>query len=476
MAISAKNKAKLNDEDLKPISENNITALYVRVSTEFQFEEGYSLEAQIKKLKQWCELKDYHNYKVYQDGGWSGSNIHRPAMEKMISDIKQKRIKRVVVYKLDRLSRSQKDTLFLLEEVFIPNDIEFVSINENFDTSSPYGKAMIGILSVFAQLERENIRERTRMGMYERVKDGWWPGGGNIPFGYDYDANKNTLVVNEHSNEVKQIYSLYLQGYTTTQLCTMFPVCSDRQISNILSRRTYLGEIEYNGEIFKGRHEPLIDRETWERVQALREKRSVKREINRTNLLTGLLVCGKCGAKMRYQKWTKDTYKIWCYSQDKSKPYLVKDPNCNNMKCDADAVEKAVIDDLLKISESISADGKFQFQKISKETGLQTLTKKKELIQLQVKKLYGLYAAEEDSLLLETISDLKKDLEVINKMIVNEQKKVSVEKGFVDSQNTIKNLKNRWPTMSREEQRRAVRMCIDKVVITDGEINIHYLF
>ena len=96
----------------------------------------------------------------------------------------------MVVYKLDRLSRSQKDTLFLLEELFIPNNVEFYSMNENFDTSTPYGKAMIGILSVFAQLERENIRERTRMGMYERVKSGLWMGGGAIPFGYDYDAKE----------------------------------------------------------------------------------------------------------------------------------------------------------------------------------------------------------------------------------------------------------------------------------------------
>lgn len=478
MAISAKNKTKLNDESKKPLSKNNITALYVRVSTDFQYEEGYSLEAQIKKLKQWCELKDYNNYQVYQDGGWSGSNIHRPAMEKMILDIKQGHIKRVVVYKLDRLSRSQKDTLFLLEEVFIPNDIEFISINENFDTSSPYGKAMIGILSVFAQLERENIRERTRMGMYERVKDGWWPGGGGTPFGYDYDANKNILVKNEHSEEVKQIYSLYLQGYTTTQLSTMFPVCSDRQVSNILSRRTYMGEIEYNGEIFKGRHEALVDKETWERVQALREKRSIRRESSRTNLLTGLMFCGKCGAKMRYQKWTKDTYKIWCYSQDKcnTKHYLVKDPNCNNTKCDADAIEKAVIDDLLRVSETVFANGDFKFKKIFEESGLETLIKKKESTQLQIKKLYSLYAGNDDSLLLETISDLKKDLETIDKMIINEQRRTSVEKGLSDCHNTLKNLKNRWSSMSREEQKYAIKKCIDKVVITDGKINVHYLF
>ena len=162
----AKQAAKARTDNEK------ITAVYVRVSTDAQFEEGYSIDAQEEKLRQWCRLKDYTNVEVYQDGGWSGSNLDRPAMKKLISDITCRRVGRVVVYKLDRLSRSQKDTLFLLEEVFIPYDVEFYSLNENFDTSTPYGKAMIGILSVFAQLERENIRERTRMGMYERVKSG----------------------------------------------------------------------------------------------------------------------------------------------------------------------------------------------------------------------------------------------------------------------------------------------------------------
>ena len=123
--MAAKKKKKTQESISENASNENITALYIRVSTDFQSEEGYSLEAQEKKLKQWCELKDYTNYQVYQDGGWSGSNLDRPAMKKLIADIINKRVKRVVVYKLDTLSRSQKDTLFLLEELFIPNQVEF---------------------------------------------------------------------------------------------------------------------------------------------------------------------------------------------------------------------------------------------------------------------------------------------------------------------------------------------------------------
>lgn len=90
----------------------------------------------------------------------------------MVSDIKNGLVSHVVVYKLDRLSRSQKDTLYLIEDVLIPNGVSFVSLNENMDTSTPIGRAMLGIMSAFAQLERETIRERTRMGMKERIKSG----------------------------------------------------------------------------------------------------------------------------------------------------------------------------------------------------------------------------------------------------------------------------------------------------------------
>ena len=207
------------------------TALYIRVSTDSQFEEGYSVDAQKQKLEQYCKLKDIEKYEFYIDGGWSGSNIDRPEMKRMMDEIIEKKIDSVIVYKLDRLSRSQKDTVFLLEDVFIPNNCNFISLNENFDTTTPYGKAMIGILSVFAQLERENIRERTRMGMYERVKSGLWMGCVIIPFGYDYDPSKDILVPNEHAEEVKQIFELYTQGYSSYELSKMFGVCYDIHIN-----------------------------------------------------------------------------------------------------------------------------------------------------------------------------------------------------------------------------------------------------
>ena len=129
-----------------------LRALYIRVSTEAQAEECYSIQAQTERLEAYCKAMGWDNYRCYTDGGYSGSNLDRPEMTRLIADARGGQLATVVVFKLDRLSRSQKDTLYLIEDVFLPHWVDFISLNESIDTSTPYGRAMIGILSAFAQL------------------------------------------------------------------------------------------------------------------------------------------------------------------------------------------------------------------------------------------------------------------------------------------------------------------------------------
>lgn len=187
----------------------NRAALYIRVSTLEQAQEGYSVGEQKERLIAYCKAKDWIIADIYVDGGYTGSNLNRPGIQKLISETDKFDL--VLVYKLDRLSRSQRDTLYLIEEVFRPKGVDFISMQESFDTSTPFGKAMIGLLAVFAQLEREQIKERTWMGRVARAKTGLHHGGGHIPIGYEYEDGH--LVINPYEAEqVRKIYEWYLAG------------------------------------------------------------------------------------------------------------------------------------------------------------------------------------------------------------------------------------------------------------------------
>lgn len=442
-------------------------AIYIRVSTDAQFEEGYSVDAQKEQLTAYCVSKGIKEYDYYIDGGWSGSNIERPEIERLVQDVKMGEISHVVVYKLDRLSRSQKDTLYLIEDVFMPNNVDFVSLTESLDTSTPIGRTMIGILAAFAQLERETIRMRTRMGMNERVKEGYWMGGGRVPFGYDYDRNQGILVPNKDAEKVRKIYDLYIQGYSPQNIANMLGLKYDRLAIQILKRKSNYGIIEYNGVEYQGKHEPIISKEIYDRAMSAMIDRSITRTSTSDYLLTGLVYCGKCGAKMRYQKWGK-WIKLVCYSQQKSKPYLIKDPDCDQEKLYADEVENIVIKRLLSLKEERQEMTATDYS----SSAIELLTYQKEEIEKKIKRLYNLYSESEDDLLLETINENKLQLEKINIKLKNEIK----QKNIIAMRRTIKeaidNLDSQWDYMTQKEKQTLVRTLVNKVIITGEAIKV----
>lgn len=445
-------------------------ALYIRVSTDAQFEEGYSVEAQKQMLEGYCASKGIKNYEFYIDGGFTGSNIERPEMQRLVDEVKRGLISGVVVYKLDRLSRSQKDTLYLIEDVFNPHQTSFTSLNENMDTSTPMGRAMLGILSAFAQLERETIRERTRMGMMERVKLGYWPGGGRTPFGYDYDSEQGILVPNGDAETVRRIYELYLRGYSTARIARMVGMKYDRLVLQILTRKSNTGVIEYNGQEYPGRHQPLISRETYERAMEMMQRRGRQPSAPNELLLSGLLYCGKCGAKMRYQKWGKRGHRIYCYSQQKSKDYLVRNPQCDNMRLWAGEVERAVIEDLMnRVLEPVQGQESPQMVE-----PMELLKSRRQDSARRLRRLYALYAEREDEILRETIAEEKKQMEEIERQIEAERQRGSLSQRQRATREKIAGIRQAWPMLSAHERQEIVRECIEKVVITDGELDIHY--
>lgn len=450
-----------------------IAAIYIRVSTDFQAEEGYSIDAQKEQLSAYCISKGIKNYAFYIDGGWSGSNIDRPEMQKLIKDIKEDKISHVIVYKLDRLSRSQKDTLYLIEDVFNPHGVDFVSLNESMDTSTPMGRLMLGILSAFAQLERENIRLRTRMGMKERVKSGLWMGGGRIPFGYDYDKEKGILVPNKDAEKVRQVYKLYIEGKSPQDIANLLGLKYDKLATQILTRKSNYGIIEYNGEEYQGKHEPIISKETYDIAMKCMLDRSRVRANTSEYLLTGLVYCGKCGAKMRYQKWGKHGSKIVCYSQQSSKPYLVKDPNCDQDKIWSDEVDDIVIKAILQFADNYQSS---KTESLVPEDTTSLLYKQQKELNSKLKKLYNIYAEtdDDDDSLISTINDLKKQLKIVNDRIKLDTQNAIIYTRRKERTQILSTVNELWETMDFKQKKNVVRKLVNKVEITGKNIHIDF--
>lgn len=442
--------------------------LYCRVSTDIQME-GYSIDAQKDFLKSYCKMHEIDNYEFYIDGGYSGSNINRPDMQRLIEDVEDHKIDIVVVFKLDRLSRSQKDTLYLIEEVFNPNDCGFVSIKENFDTNTPFGKAMVGILSVFAQLERETILERTRIGRKKRAEEGLWYGTGNLPFAYDYDEKKGILVSNKEKVEiVNKMVELYLQGMPMTQVGALFGL-QDQTVRSIFTSPVGLGKIPYKDEIFEGQHEPIMTQETYDKLQQKMKERAVTYK-HANYLLAGKIVCGKCGAKYRYQKAGTSSIRLYCYSQQTSKKNLIKDANCDNRRYYDYEIEDYVIKDLISMSLD---ESKFRHNMNMNDINVsQARIDRIAQIDKQVVNLLDYIsegiAVEETK---EKIRKLQEEKEKIQKELSDEKAK---ERKSENLKVVISDLNTAWKTMTFEEQRNIVLEVIDKVVVNDNEIQIYY--
>lgn len=318
---------------------------YARVSTENQ-RENYSIPQQEERLKAYCAAKGWRLLNIYVDGGWSGSGMNRPALGELLEAVERGGIDGVVVYKLDRLSRSQKDTLYLIEDRFLAHGTDFISINENFDTSTPFGRAMIGMLSVFAQLERDQITERFTMGRIGRTKAGYFHGGGSPPTGYDYVDG--LLRVNEYEAlQVREAYRLFLAGGSVNQVSRILaekyaPSWTASKVRSVLKNSLYTGKVRFQGQEYPGLHQPLVDQASFQEANRLLDSLKVsspqRTAFRAKYLLSGLLYCARCGGKFAaghgyYQ----------CYSRSKSCKKYIRDPLCQNRRWPIEALDRLVV-------------------------------------------------------------------------------------------------------------------------------------
>lgn len=337
-------------------------AIYVRVSTARQDMEGYSIPLQKERLFAFCKAKGWVVAGLFVDPGHSGSSLERPGITSLVEGVEAGKFDVVLVYKLDRLSRSQKDTLFLIEDVFMANNTDFVSMQESFDTSTIYGRAMVGILSVFAQMERETITERTLMGRAGRAEEGLWHGGGTDPIGYDYVDG--ALVINkEEAEQVRDVYALYADGHTVTEITRRMEGRTTKHgdwshtstVGNVLDNPLYAGTVHFDGVRGPGKHTPIISIDVDRKVKVRRERlRHAEAAGDSAFLLTGLIYCASCGARYFANKRPNGKVVYSCHSRAKKNKKMVKDPNCKAPHIPVEELDAMVEAEVLRLADDPS--------------------------------------------------------------------------------------------------------------------------
>lgn len=440
---------------------------YLRVSTESQTEK-YGLDVQRQKILDYCERNGVIIDKWYIDGGYSGSKLDRPEIQKLLDDAENELINTVYIYKLDRLSRDTADTLELMYRILPKFGVKVVSMTEEIRTENPMDKVMLTMNAAMNQYEREVIRMRMSAGMVERVKKGYWMGGGRIPWGYYYDRNDGILHVDKEQAEmVRNAYKLYLDGYSCDRISRILGFKGEKIVDNVLRRKSNIGLIEYKGKVYKGLHEPIIDEDTFYQTQELMKRRSTNSHVANNNLLTGLCYCGICGARMRYQKWG-NYHKLSCYSQmDSSKEYMKRSHNCNNIKPRAKIIEKEVeecfkmfainIDD----AQSESVDNCELLEKSIKNTNA------------KIKKMYDMYFERQSENLLEMIAEEERKLKELENELLSE-KSSSENKASVEKSEWIKQMADVWDELGQKEKNKILKECVEKVVITNDDVDVFF--
>jgi len=353
-------------------------AIYTRKSTDEGLERDFNtLDAQRGAAEAYIRSQQEEGWIVapdrYDDGGFSGANIERPALKRLLNDLESKKVDCVVIYKLDRLTRSLADFGKILE-LLNRCEATFVSVTEQFSSSTSSGRLMMNMLLTFAQFEREMIADRTRDKAHAARRRGKWIGG-NLILGYDVTPKGGELVVNRaEAKKVQEIFRLYLE------LGSLIPVIEelDRRdwrmkawitregrtrggakfrkntLHNLLTNVAYTGRILFEGEIYPAEHPAIVADESFNRVQEqlkVNKRHGGKRVRNKHGaLLTGLVRCGSCGVAMVHSFTRKKNvvYRYYVCMIAHQRGWN----KCETRNVSAPDLEEAVIENLRRLAKT----------------------------------------------------------------------------------------------------------------------------
>ncbi len=241
-----------------------LAAIYVRVSTQEQVQQGFSLDAQQEALENYAKALGYGLFRIYRDEGKSAKDItHRPEMVQMLQDAENKKFSAIFIYKLDRFSRSLKDLILTIDKLK-ELGVDFVSLQDKIETTSASGKLMFHIISAFAEFERNIIGDRTKFGMERKAKEGGFIT--KAPRGYKL-VDKELIPHEEEAEQIPNIFNEFLKTeISLTQLAKKNNMTTSG-IKKLLQNITYIGKVKFGKQETEGQHQSLIDKQLFEQVQ-----------------------------------------------------------------------------------------------------------------------------------------------------------------------------------------------------------------
>jgi site-specific DNA recombinase len=331
-------------------------AIYTRVSTEQGLEQDFnSLDAQREACEAYIKSQAHEGWRLvrdrYDDGGFSGGSMDRPALQKLLIDVRARRINVIVVYKVDRLTRSLADFANLVE-TFDAHGVSFVSVTQSFNTTTSMGRLTLNVLLSFAQFEREVTGERIRDKIAASKKKGMWMGG-VVPLGYRVD-DRVLHIVEDHAGIVRSLFTRYLEAGSVVRLkqrldgegfrlpvridgaggSTGGGLFSRGHVYKLLSNPIYVGRIAHKGQIYEGDHPPIVTLDLWDQVQqSLRDHLGAAR-TKRTRQSSDALLTGKLyddGGNRMSPTWARKGSKRWRYyvsQSDLQGEKSKRDPSC----------------------------------------------------------------------------------------------------------------------------------------------------